>query len=304
MADVSVIIPCYNGADFIGQTIESVLAQTDPVREVIVIDDGSTDDSAAIIERYTDRNVELIRQDNRGESRARNVGIERAAGEYVALLDADDIWLADKVARQVAALRAMPDAVAVHTRVFNFESQLDDRAREETEKTKDNSGIADLLSYHYVTPSTLMIRRDVLMEHGIRFDPAVRHSEDMLFAAELCLAGPLRLVDHPLTAKRIHGAQQSGDPQHAIWSLQSRVNWCRQNAHRIGTDVAKAIDQQLGQRMIQVLEDRFWRRELTGFAEARRVAIGLYPALVESSSVLTRMIWPRWMYAIRDALGR
>ena len=304
MADVSIIIPCYNGAEFIGQTIESVLAQTEPVREVIVIDDGSTDDSAAVIEQYADRNVELIRQDNAGESRARNVGIERAAGAFVALLDADDLWLADKVAQQVEALGAMPDAVAVHTRVFNFEKQLDDRAREQTEQTKDDPTVADLLAYHYVTPSTLMIRRAVLMERDIRFDVEVRDSEDMLFAAELRLAGPLRLVDQPLTAKRIHGGQQSGGPWHPIWSLQSRVEWCRQNARRIGADVADSIDQQLGRRMIEVLEHRFWRRELRGFTQARRAAVRLYPDLVESSSVLTRMIWPCWVYAVRDALAR
>jgi len=66
LADVSVIIPCYNGQDFIAQTIESALAQTDPVREVLVIDDGSTDNSAAIIERYVGDVVKLIRQKNAG----------------------------------------------------------------------------------------------------------------------------------------------------------------------------------------------------------------------------------------------
>jgi glycosyltransferase involved in cell wall biosynthesis len=264
MADVSVIIPCYNGAEFVGQAIGSVLAQTDPVREVIVIDDGSTDDSAKVIKQFADRHVVLIEQDHQGESHARNKGIERASSELIALLDADDVWTHDKVKQQVQALEAMPEAVAVHSRVFNFERDLDDRQREQTEKTKDDPDVSDLLAYHYVTPSTLMVRRSVLVEHSIEFDPSVRHSEDMLFTAHLRLAGPLRLVDQPLTAKRIHGGQQSSDRWHPIWSLCSRVNWCRQYAQKIGPDTAKNIDQQLGDRMIQILEDRFWRREIGG----------------------------------------
>lgn len=304
MADVSVIIPCYNGAAFVGQAIESVLAQTQPVREVIVIDDGSTDDSASVIKQFADRHVILIEQENQGESHARNKGIERASGQLIALLDADDVWLKDKVAQQVQALDAMPDAAGVHSCVFNFECDLDDRKREQTEKTMDNPSVSDLLMYHYVTPSTLMVRRAVLMTHDIRFDPAVRHSEDMLFAAELRLAGPLRLVDQALTGKRIHPGQQSGDRWHPIWSLRSRACWCRQNAQRIGPEIAAQIDRQLGSRMIEILEDRFWRRELGGWVSARQVVLELYPDRVEPGSVMSRRILPRWMYLLRDAIFR
>jgi len=91
MATVSVIIPAFNGAEFVAAAIESALAQTYADTEVITIDDGSTDETAAVLERFGSR-IRVIRQPNRGLAAARNAGIALAGGEYVALLDADDTW--------------------------------------------------------------------------------------------------------------------------------------------------------------------------------------------------------------------
>ena len=161
MADVSVVIPCYNAERFIEQTLGSVFSQTDRPREVIVIDDGSTDGSVGVMEKYVQSLSEdererftLIRQENAGESRARNVGIDRSTCEFVAFLDADDLWLPEKIAKQLEAFEKYPDAVEMHTRVFNFEQGLDDRGRAETEKTKDEPSVEDLMTYHYVAPSS------------------------------------------------------------------------------------------------------------------------------------------------------
>src|SRR5262249_59293001 len=96
---ISVVIPCYNGARFLRETLASVLAQTLPPLEVLVIDDGSTDDSGAVAESFGPP-VRVIRQPNQGESVARNRGIEEAKGEWVGFLDADDLWNPDKLERQ------------------------------------------------------------------------------------------------------------------------------------------------------------------------------------------------------------
>ena len=93
---VTVIIPCYNGAAYLREAIDSALDQTHPPLEVIVIDDGSTDDSAAIAESYGPP-VCVIRQENQGESVARNRGIDEAKGDWVAFLDADDLWKPTKL---------------------------------------------------------------------------------------------------------------------------------------------------------------------------------------------------------------
>ncbi len=305
MADISVVIPCYNGQAYIGQAIESALAQTAPPREVLVIDDGSTDDSAAVIDRYTSGSgsgqVRLIRQANAGESRARNVGIEQATGQYVAFLDADDIWLPKKNAQQLEAFDRYPDAVGVHTRSFNFQQDLNDLNRAETERTMDDPSVEDLILYHYVTPSAAMVRRDVLIDHGLRFDENVRHSEDMLFFADVRLAGPLRLVDQPLTAKRTHANQQTKNTWHGIYSLESRVNWCRQREQALGEHLFKKLNGQLGNRMLDVLQDRYWRRQVKGFHDARRRVVNLYPERVAKHEVLNRRVYPRWVYRLLDA---
>src|SRR5437870_11720 len=101
---VSVIIPNYNYAHYVSQAIDSVLAQTYPHREVIVINDGSTDNSAEVLRSYGD-SIRWIDQENRGQSVARNRGIEESRGDLVAFLDGDDAWLPTKLQRQIECLR-------------------------------------------------------------------------------------------------------------------------------------------------------------------------------------------------------
>ena len=98
---VSAIITTYNYGRFIEGAIDSVLHQTRPPDEVVVVDDGSTDDTAAIVARYRSRGVRYIYQQNAGAGSARNRGIQATSGELVAFLDADDRWLPDKIALQL-----------------------------------------------------------------------------------------------------------------------------------------------------------------------------------------------------------
>ena len=104
---VSIITPCYNGERYLAETIESVLAQTYPDWEMLIIDDGSSDASAAVARRYADRDKRIIpmRQRNKGSAAARNKGIRYAQGQYIALLDADDLWQPRFLEKQIAFLR-------------------------------------------------------------------------------------------------------------------------------------------------------------------------------------------------------
>src|SRR5690242_14976762 len=98
---VSVIIPTYNRARFVGEAVASALAQTLPPLEVIVVDDGSTDDTADVVARLNDPRVVYLRQENAGPATARNTGVEAARGDLIALLDSDDRWLPRKLELQV-----------------------------------------------------------------------------------------------------------------------------------------------------------------------------------------------------------
>jgi glycosyltransferase involved in cell wall biosynthesis len=113
---VSVIVPAFNAARTIRDAVASVFAQTYRDFEVIVVDDGSTDGTCAALEAWRDR-VSYVAQPNGGPGRARNTGIGRARGEFVAFLDADDLWLPHKLERQIEYFDAFPDAGLVHTAV-------------------------------------------------------------------------------------------------------------------------------------------------------------------------------------------
>ena len=103
---ISIVVPVYNAQKYIGETIESVLCQTYEDWELILVDDGSADNSCAIIEQYQDPRIHLIRLgSNHGAAFARNVGLQRASGRYLAFLDADDLWEADKLQNQLAFMR-------------------------------------------------------------------------------------------------------------------------------------------------------------------------------------------------------
>ncbi len=105
---VSIITPCYNGEKYIKETIDSVLAQSYKNWEMIIVDDGSKDHSAEIVQEYEkkDSRIQLVQQENAGSAAARNNGIRRAEGQYIALLDADDVWLPDFLEKQIRHMKA------------------------------------------------------------------------------------------------------------------------------------------------------------------------------------------------------
>ena len=107
---ISVVIPAYNAETYIVETVESVLAQTADLLEVIVVNDGSTDRTEELLQGFGDR-ITLLSQENSGVARARNAGLEVARGEYIAFLDSDDAWLPEKTAKQLEVMQRYPDIV-------------------------------------------------------------------------------------------------------------------------------------------------------------------------------------------------
>jgi glycosyltransferase involved in cell wall biosynthesis len=104
---VSVVVPTFNRAELIQETIESVLRQTTPAHEIIVVDDGSTDSTCAVVRAYGDR-VVLLSDDHRSAAAARNRGLARATGDWIAFLDSDDIWTPTKLEKQLEYLDRHP----------------------------------------------------------------------------------------------------------------------------------------------------------------------------------------------------
>lgn len=162
---VCVVIPVYNAEDVIRETIESVLAQTWTDREIVVVDDGSSDASGEIVRSFGGQ-VRYVRQENGGVARARNRGIAESAGEYIALLDHDDLWHPAKLAKQVAVLDGRPEVGMVITDVAHLDREGKPMGIVGAGYNPSET-FARLFVRGYVpTPSAAMIRRSVLEAVG------------------------------------------------------------------------------------------------------------------------------------------
>lgn len=191
MSTISVIIPAYNRAVLIGQTLDSILAQTRPVSEVLVVDDGSTDDTREVVYRYENKTsgmIRLIKQANAGPSVARNHGLSLCTGDYVAFLDADDLWLPTKIEKQLALLQSDPTAVGCYTQMFQFCQTLDDLGRPLTQNTLDQPDFAHVFLTMCIQSSMTLLRGTVA--RALKFVDHVRAAEDAIYFAQVALHGP------------------------------------------------------------------------------------------------------------------
>jgi len=161
---VSCIVPVYNGARYLGDALDSILAQTSPAGEIVVVDDGSTDDTPDVMDRYAGR-IRAVRQANAGPSAARNAGLELSTGELIAFLDADDLWLPDKLGRQLAVLDAHPGAMLCFCGIVNFR-----------EGSGPSGGPSEWPQSPF-SPCTVLVRRTLFADVGA-FDPSLRSGED------------------------------------------------------------------------------------------------------------------------------
>ncbi len=159
---VSVVIPAYNAERCLRETVESVLAQTYPAHEVLIIDDGSRDATAEIAQSFGDR-VRLISQANQGIAGARNTGIREATGEWIALLDHDDLMRPDKLARQVAVAQSRPGLQVVYS---SFEYLFPDGSTRLTPAFPARELWPAIRYRTPILPSTSLVRRSALLEIG------------------------------------------------------------------------------------------------------------------------------------------
>jgi glycosyltransferase involved in cell wall biosynthesis len=217
---VSVIIPTFDRGWCLREAVDSVLAQEFTDFELIVVDDGSTDGTAELLEVYRPK-VRLLRQTNRGVSAARNRGIAAAAGGLIAFLDSDDLWLPQKLATQVDFFRVHPDALIAQTE----ESWVRNGRRVNPGKRhRKRSGMIfePSLDLCLVSPSAVMVRRELFDRVGL-FDEGLPACEDYDLWLRVSCCIPIHLIDIPLIIKRGGHADQlsraGGLDQYRIASL-------------------------------------------------------------------------------------
>lgn len=206
MQTVSVIIPTYNYGRFIGEAIESVLAQACPIAEIIVVDDGSSDGTAETVRQFGDQ-VKYFKQQNAGVCAARNKGVEISTGELIAFLDADDTWLPEKVEKQVAKFEEDTDIGLVHCGMREFDGETGETIRMHLEG-KEGWVANKLVLFEdaivYVNGSMWMVRRDVFNDVG-GFDTRLKNGEDWEFCLRVAMKYKVGFVAEPLVNYRNHG---------------------------------------------------------------------------------------------------
>lgn len=199
---ISVIIPTYNCDKYIRETINSVLCQTYKDFEVIVVDDGSTDGTRDIIERSFP-NVRYHYTLNQGVSRARNYGIRKAQGEFVAFLDADDFWLPEKLEKQIKVLEADPDLMMVFTDILYFnENGTDTNQYSNRERLMKGDVVTNIFLKSGVGTSSVMVRKSVFEKIGV-FEEGLRAAEDDNLWLRIALNFKINLIDEVLVHYRI-----------------------------------------------------------------------------------------------------
>jgi hypothetical protein len=221
MPRVSVIIPSYNLARLVPQAIQSVLDQTYTDFEVLVVDDGSQDNTREVIQSFDDARVQYIYQENRGLSGARNTGIQQAQGEFLAFLDADDTFFPNKLAGQVAALDRQPEVGLVAGGYWLVdENNQPLQEKRNWEHTPTLAVETWLFGCPFIVNAVLARREWVVRVGG--FDPALRRVEDRDLWLRLAYAGcPMAWVPAIVCAYRMHLGQmvRAGSSQKNV-SLQ------------------------------------------------------------------------------------
>jgi glycosyltransferase involved in cell wall biosynthesis len=230
---ISVVIPCYNAEKYIAETLSSVLDQTYTAVEIVVVDDGSKDNSASIVKEIAliNNNVRLFSKANSGVADSRNVGISQAKGEYIAFLDADDLFLLDNLAHKVRYLEQNPKIGLVHSAEERFQSETGKAV--EVIHGRGGSVLPLLLgmSVNVIhSPSSVVIRKSILDKAGY-FDTKLSTSADWEMWVRLAGFTDFGYLPQTLVRYRIHGQQMHNN----IPLMERDMLYAFDKLHREGT---------------------------------------------------------------------
>jgi glycosyltransferase involved in cell wall biosynthesis len=296
---VSVIVPVFNGEPYLAEAVESLLGQTRAPDEVIVVDDGSTDGSSRVAAQFGAQ-VTVINQANAGRSAARNAGIDRASGDVLAFLDADDRWEPTKLERQLEHLRAKPHLTGVLTglRRFGGGPGIDGPVAEHwTDESLTRLRPLDFVVTDVGHPASLLAKREVLRE--IPFPQDLHVTEDRIVLAQIRAAGAIGIVPAPLYAFRIHpDRNDSADP----WrKFEAATRWLRDGHRRIGATEPEAMAAAYTM-LANDIGIRYYRRRLELFYADQRRLREVWPQWLPPHPVLSIRRYPRLVLRVKDAL--
>ena len=274
---VSVIIPTYNCAPYLAEAIDSVLLQAGVNIEIIVVDDGSTDNTKDVVEKYRDRITYISQVPRRGASAARNLGIQHASGEWIAFQDADDIWVPGKLSMQLDALQKYPDARLVFADTLVFRdgvvvqdslspTNLRNWCRSNTTQVPDmyyGHVYRELVLRNCICTISVVLLRKVLDEVGL-FDETMMVGEDYDLWLRIARNHPVVYLDRTFCKCRLRDDGLSGGPQARSFRWLQAHTAVREK-HRS----ANWIPDQYREALTAVLSDNYWALGMNYFREER-----------------------------------
>ena len=218
---VSVVIPTYNRAHTIARSIKSVLNQTCQDFEIIIVDDGSTDNTKEVVSSFNDERVRYIRhEENKGEAAARNTGIKVARGEYIASQDSDDEWLPEKLAKQIELFKNTLSKVGVvYTGFWKIENNEKTYIPFSWVNQKEGDIHKELLKGNFIGSPVTLIRRECFKKAGM-FDEKLFHLVDWEMWLRVSKYYHFKYIDEPLVAAHYHSENVSANQSAFIQALE------------------------------------------------------------------------------------
>lgn len=247
---LSIIIPTYNRAQYLREAIDSVLSQTYRDFEIIVVDDGSTDNTKEVAKKWEllDK-VKYFYQENKGPAAARNRGIKEAMGDYIAFLDADDLWLPEKLEKQVEYLKERPDVSLVASEFEIIDEVGHSNGYSQRRKKIPVDGfILKYIFQHYLLLSTIMVKKDTFKTVGL-FNEELINAEDTDILLRIAKHFKIGLLDEYLVKHREHKVSLTGiinssrgrDGLKAIENfLSNEKGFAEQNKHLVNEVLSEA----------------------------------------------------------------
>lgn len=295
-AKVATIIAAYNAEQTIAQTIDSALTQNFDGQEIVVVNDGSTDATAAILEQYDNR-IRVFTQWNQGAAAARNTGVAHSTGEYVAILDSDDLWLPGKLKTMVGTLERNPHA----TLAFSEYTKIDEHGTEfEASSIGHAPAMEEMMkSFPPILTSTLVIRRERLNRcGGLDEKFKVQGFEDLWLLLLLRELGEFVYVPDKLTRYRVSAGAESADKY--VRGLPTFIALVRKRYGRDGKPLIRSAKNMQCRWMLSKIAHQMDRGDRLGALTTLVHIGGLRPAYLVSAECLNRLFLPQNMRRVRE----
>jgi glycosyltransferase involved in cell wall biosynthesis len=298
---ITAILPVYNAARYLDEAMQCLLRQTCPASQILVVDDGSTDDTLKLLEKYGDP-VRVLRQGrNSGPGAARNRALAEATGRYVAFQDADDVCVPDRFERQIAALSKTPAAIACLTGFWRFDEsgRLNEQRAEDGVLHPDS---LDLLSECQWHPATMMFDRSRAADLRCAEDRIV--GTDMIFTALLSKRGPFVSLPEPLYGYRAHPHQLTighRGSQSESRFFQGRYDWARAHWREHWPERSwEEVEQKLWDGHVRQTEAAYWARNKRYFLYDREFLRRRWPSHLPKPAVLGWRWYPDWIWKAKE----